>query len=85
MTNGAFVRLIVLIFAAMKLGLLIILMSISICLLSSCRKCYTCTAQTEFGEIERQVCGQKSNIRPLIEHLTTYADTAGGVGPWDCK
>jgi len=75
-----------LIFVAMKTIIFSAVVVALACCSISCRKCYKCTAQTEFGELEREICGQKSNIKPLIDHLTSYTDsTGGGVGPWTCE
>lgn len=49
---------------------------------SSCRKCYICKVQTEFGEVEREICGRKGDIQPLVSHL--QSDTVGN-GPWTCE
>ena len=49
--------------------------------LSSCNKCYVCTAQQEGETIEREVCGTNANSRPLVSALE--ADTTG-IGPWTC-
>lgn len=47
-----------------------------------CRKCYTCTVQTDFGPVEREVCGRKSDVQGLINALES--DTSGS-GPWQCE
>jgi hypothetical protein len=46
----------------------------------SCRKCYTCTSQTAFGPVDRDICGRKGDILPLVQHLET--DT---LNPWVCE
>ncbi len=56
----------------MALGIITMLSS------TSCRQCYTCTGQTEFGEVEREICGRKGDITPLVTHL--QSDT----NPWNC-
>jgi hypothetical protein len=45
---------------------------------TSCQQCYTCTGQTDFGEVEREICGRKGDISPLVTHL--QSDT----NPWSC-
>lgn len=49
---------------------------------TSCQKCYVCKVQTEFGEVEREICGRKGDIQPLVSHL--QSDTTGN-GPWTCE
>jgi len=46
---------------------------------TSCYQCYTCTGQTDFGEVEKELCGRKGDISPLIQHLES--DT----NPWVCE
>ncbi|MBT3648711.1 MAG: hypothetical protein HN542_10765 [Flavobacteriales bacterium] len=51
-------------------------------LLESCQKCYTCSVQTDFGQVDREVCGRNRDIKNLITHLET---DSVGYGPWICE
>jgi len=66
----------------MKPGTILLVLAVSSLAASGCRKCYTCTVQTDFGKVKRQVCGRKGDIQGLINSLES--DTTGN-GPWQCE